>query len=115
MMKATHFSFLAFLSRLRGVTLLDYVLIVDSGRDSWAGLLASRRDPVDAPLINFAVRQGTKGGSGAFLAADETGSKWWVKPLNNESAWVFRRLSVTYRPIHLVKDFVHLSPLTLDS
>jgi len=99
MMKATHFGSLAFLSRLRGVTSLDYVLIVDGGRDSWAGLLASRRDPVDAPLINFAVRQGTKGGSGAFLAADETDSKWWVKPLNNLQG---ERVAITEAIVGLV-------------
>jgi hypothetical protein len=34
-------------------------------------------------VIVLPIKQGTRGGSGAFLAADADSTQWWVKPLNN--------------------------------
>jgi len=51
---------------------------------AWTGLLAGRTDPPVTPTIVLPIAPSTAGGSGTFLAADEAGQRWWVKPLNNQ-------------------------------
>jgi hypothetical protein len=49
----------------------------------WSGALSRRSNPQDPPVIVVPIKQGTDGGSGAFLAADTQSRQWWVKALNN--------------------------------
>jgi hypothetical protein len=58
----------------------------------WDGLVAGRRDPVDAPVITVPIQPSPRGGSGTFLAVDSDGAQWWVKPLNNRQG---ERVTVT--------------------
>lgn len=53
--------------------------------DEWERDLEGRRDPADSqlPVIEIPIKPSPRGGSGTFLAADATGQRWWVKPLNN--------------------------------
>ena len=45
--------------------------------------MAGRSDPASAPVIEVPIKPSPRGGSGTFLAADNAGQQWWVKPLNN--------------------------------
>jgi len=51
--------------------------------EEWAGLVIGRTDPVDAPTIVLPIETSSAGRSGTFLASDDRGRQWWVKPLNN--------------------------------
>ncbi|MDE0268277.1 MAG: hypothetical protein OXI96_04465 [Acidimicrobiaceae bacterium] len=54
-------------------------------RYEWVGLVARQSVSRDSttPTIALPFQQSPRGASGTFLAADEDGCKWWVKPLNN--------------------------------
>ena len=60
--------------------------------DTWSGVVAGRGDPVDPPVIEVPIKPSPRGGSGTFLAADQDGNQWWVKPLNNNQG---ERVTVT--------------------
>lgn len=50
----------------------------------WSGVLSDRGNPDEIPVIEVPLQPSPQGGSGTFLAADDNGKKWWVKPLNNQ-------------------------------
>ena len=52
----------------------------------WVGLLrGQRRSGLQrATYLKSVEERASDGGSGAFLAKDASGLKWWVKPLNNK-------------------------------
>lgn len=60
---------------------------------TWLGVVArSRRDPTAPVVIEVPIMASPRGGSGTFLAADNDGDQWWVKPLNNRQG---ERVTVT--------------------
>ncbi|MCY3968274.1 MAG: hypothetical protein OXE04_01770 [bacterium] len=58
----------------------------------WRGRLGGRSDPINPPVIQMPLKPSPRGGSGTFLAADDAGKQWWVKPLNNRQG---ERVTVT--------------------
>ncbi|MDE0235899.1 MAG: hypothetical protein OXN95_01585 [bacterium] len=60
--------------------------------DKWSGRLADRGDPTNPPVIELPIKPSPRGGSGTFLAADDAGYQWWVKPLNNKQG---ERVTIT--------------------
>lgn len=52
----------------------------------WEGSLGNRQGPRNARVIKLPLQRSTEGGTGAFLAADQDGEQWWIKPLNNGQA-----------------------------
>ena len=61
-------------------------------RIEWHGALNTRVGAPDPPRITLPLQASTAGGSGTFLASDENGQRWWVKPLNNRQG---HRVTVT--------------------
>ena len=56
---------------------------VYGGASPWAGRLAGRREPANAPVIDNIVEINNRTSSGTFKATSADGGRWWVKPLNN--------------------------------
>lgn len=54
--------------------------------EDWRGSLVHRQGPDNPPVIKLPLNKSTDGGTGAFLAADQDGKRWWIKPLNNGQA-----------------------------
>lgn len=50
---------------------------------SWSGSIDRTSSTDPRPQLVLPQQRSRRGGSGTFLAADDEGRQWWVKPLNN--------------------------------
>lgn len=62
-----------------------YTSLVEVSRSGWEGQIVGIRSTaaVDMPTILTPLQPSPCGGSGTFLAADNSNNRWWIKPLNN--------------------------------
>lgn len=62
-----------------------YTRLMEVSRSDWEGQIVGIRSTaaVDMPTILTPLQPSPRGGSGTFLAADNSNNRWWIKPLNN--------------------------------